>query len=395
MLTKEQLQALLANVESDRVERTISTTDTDKFCEAICAFANDLPNSQQPGYLLVGVTPEGHPSGLTITDQLLQNLASHRSNGHVLPIPAMHVQKYGLPGGEIAVVEVQPADMPPVRYKGRVYIRVGPRRGIASEQEERLLSEKRTAQMRTFDAHPCRGCTLNDLVLDLFLVTYRGAAIAREVIEENHRDVKEQLASLRFYDLRADCPTHAGVLLFGKDPLRWIPGAYVQFVRWAGTTMSDEPRDDKRFTGDLLTVLRELQGFLSLPIQTYPVAESALRERTEADYPAVAIRELLWNAVMHRSYESNAPVRFYWYDDRVEIQNPGGLYGMASARNFPRQTDYRNPIIAEAMSTLGYVNAYGRGIVRSQDALRKNGNPPAEFITDEPTHFLVTIQGKR
>jgi ATP-dependent DNA helicase RecG len=152
--------------------------------------------------------------------------------------------------------------------------------------------------------------------------------------------------------------------------------------------------DDKRFTGDLLTVLRELQGFLSLPARAYPVPESALRERTEMDYPPVAIRELLWNAVMHRSYESNAPVRFYWYDDRIEIQNPGGLYGMASPENFPRQTDYRNPVIAEAMATLGYVNAYGRGVIRSQDALAKNGNLPAEFVKDEPTQFLATIRRK-
>ncbi len=394
MLTIEQLQELMADIESDRVERTVSKTDTDKFCEAICAFANDVPNSRQPGYLLVGVTPDGQPAGQVVTDQLLQNLASHRSNGYILPIPAMSVRKHTLPGGEVAVVEVHPSDMPPVRYKGRVHIRVGPRRGVASEQEERLLSERRTAHMRTFDAQPCRGCTLDDLVLDLFLVTYRTAAIAREIIEENNRDLKQQMASLRFYDLAADCPTNAGVLLFAKDPLRWIPGAYAQFVRWAGITMFDEPRDDKRFTGDLLTVLREMQGFLSLPIQTFPVAESPLRERAESDYPAVAIRELLWNAVMHRSYESNAPLRFYWYDDRVEIQNPGGLYGMASPENFPLQTDYRNPIIAEAMATLGYVNAYGRGVLRSQDALAKNGNPPAEFVKDEATQFLAIIRRK-
>ena len=393
MLTTEQLQTLMADIESDRVERTVSTTDTDKFCEAICAFANDLPNSRQPGYLLVGVTPDGQPSGLVVTDQLLQNLASHRSNGHILPIPAMSVQKHALPGGEVAVIEVQPADMPPVRYKGRVHIRVGPRRGTTSEQEDRILIEKRTAHMRTFDAQPCRSCTLDDLVPDFFLA-YRTAAIAREVIEENNRTLKEQMASLRFYDLAADCPTYAGVLLFAKDPLRWIPGAYVHFVRWAGTTVADDPQDEKRFSGDLLTVLRELQGFLSLPIQTYPVAESALRERAESDYPSVAIRELLWNAVMHRSYESNAPVRFYWYDDRVEIQNPGGLYGMASPENFPRQTDYRNPIIAEAMATLGYVNTYGRGVLRSQDALAKNGNVPAEFLNSEPTQFLATIRRK-
>ncbi|MCY4222672.1 MAG: hypothetical protein OXD35_13635, partial [Thiotrichales bacterium] len=142
------------------------------------------------------------------------------------------------------------------------------------------------------------------------------------------------MASLRFYDLTADCPTNAGVLLFAKDPLHWIPGAWVQFVRWAGTTNADDPIATRRFSGDLLSVLRDVSAFVSLPTQSHPVAESVLRERTETDYPPVAIRELLLNAIMHRSYESNAPVRFYWYDDRIEIQNPGGLYGMASPENF-------------------------------------------------------------
>jgi ATP-dependent DNA helicase RecG len=394
MLTAEQLRALMADLESDRVERTTSTKSTDKFGEAICAFANDFPNHRQPGYLLVGVQNDGKLAGLIVTDNLLLDLAALRSNVNLEPLPAMTIQKYTLPGGDVAVVEALPSDLPPVRYKGRVWIRVGPSRRGANQQEERILSERRTALQKTFDLRPCHGCTVDDLVLDLFLVTYLPAAVARDVIEENKRKVNEQMASLRFYDLAADCPTNAGALLFANEPLRWIPGAYVQFVRWAGTTMSDNPVHEKRFSGDLLTVLRELQTFGSLPTQSYPVAEAGLRERTETDYPAVAIRELLWNAIMHRSYESNAPVRFYWYDDRIEIQNPGGLYGMASPENFPRQTDYRNPVVSEAMATLGYVNAFGRGVIRAQDALRKNGNPEAEF-TFEVSHVLATIWRKR
>ena len=212
----------------------------------------------------------------------------------------------------------------------------------------------------------------------------------RAVIAENNRGNEEQMASLRLYDLGADCPTNAGTLLFARDPLRWMPGAWVQFVRWAGTTMVHDPIGERRFRGDLITVLREVDAFISLPAQARPVTESALRERTETDYPPVAIRELLLNAIMHRSYESNAPVRFYWYDDRIEIQNPGGLYGMASRENFPRQTDYRNPVLSEALATLGYVNAFGRGVIRAQEALRRNGNREAKF-TFEPSHVLATI----
>ena len=204
----------------------------------------------------------------------------------------------------------------------------------------------------------------------------------------------EQMASLRLYDLAADRPTNAAVLLFAKDPLRWIPGAEVVFVRWAGTTVAAEPVAARNFRGDLLNLLRELGAFASLPIRSRPVADTFLRERTEMDYPPIAVRELLLNAVMHRSYESTAPVRFYWYDDRIEIQSPGGLYGMASPENFPRQTAYRNPVLAEAMATLGYVNRFGRGVFRAQDALRRNGNPEAKFHF-EPSFVLVTIPGKR
>ena len=391
MLTTDQLRALMADLESDRVEKTISTKNTDKLGEAICAFANDFPGHGQPGYLLVGVDDNGKASGLAVTDGLLRNLGTLRSNINLEPLPAMTVQKYALNADEVVVVEVMPSDLPPVRYKGRVWIRVGPSRRGANQQEERILIEKRTARQRTFDARPCQGCTNDELVLDLFLVSYLPAAVAHDVIEENNRRVDVQMASLRFYDLAAGCPTNAGVLLFAKDPLRWIPGAWVQFVRWAGTTMADAPIATRRFSGDLLTVLRDIEAFVALPTQSYPVAESTLRERAETDYPPVAIRELLLNAIMHRSYESNAPVRLYWYDDRIEIQNPGGLYGMASPENFPRQTDYRNPVMAEAMATLGYVNAFGRGVIRAQDALRKNGNPEAKF-TFEISHVLATLR---
>ena len=216
-----------------------------------------------------------------------------------------------------------------------------------------LTTEKRAALQKPFDIRPCHGCTLDDLVLDLFSVGYLPAAVDRDVIAENQRDIPEQMASLRLYDLAADCPTNAAALLFAKDPLRWVAGAYVQFVRWAGTTMADDPISAKSFSGDLLGVLREVASLVALQAESYPVAETALRERPEIDYPPVAIREILMNAIMHRSYESNAPVQFYWYEDRIDIQSPGGLYGMASAENFPRQTDYRNPVIAEAMATLG------------------------------------------
>lgn len=392
MITESELRELLRDLESDRIERTTSRSDTDKFCEAICAFANDMPAYNRPGYLVLGARNDGSVAGINVTDQLLQQLSSYGDSGQIVPLPSMTVQKVTLREGEIVVVEVCPSDMPPVRYRGRVWIRRGPRKAIANEQEERILAEKRTHHARTFDLRPCRGCTRDDLVLDLFQLTYRNAAIAPELIAENNRDLLLQMASLGFWAVTEECATNAGALLFAQDPLNWFPGAAIQYVRFDGDALDTDILDERRFEGDLISVLREADSFLKtlFPLQPEPV--SPLKEKLRTPYPVLAIRELLMNAVMHRDYESNAPIRFYWFSDRIEIQNAGGLYGAVTPATFPDQNDYRNPKIAEAMKTLGYVNTFGRGIARAQRLLRENGNPPAEFDISEPTFFLATVR---
>jgi ATP-dependent DNA helicase RecG len=202
------------------------------------------------------------------------------------------------------------------------------------------------------------------------------------VIAENQRSIEYQLASLRFFDLQHGCPTHAGILLFGLDIRAWLPGAYIQFLRVGGDTLDAPILKDQGIYGDLLTVLRELDALVDAHLAYYPAPESALRERMVESYPRVAVRELLMNAVMHRDYGSTAPLRLTWLEDRLEIQSPGGLYGESSPANFPRQTSYRNPVVAEALKALGYVNRYGRGVLRAQAALERNGSPPAELEFD-------------
>ena len=395
MLMPKQFLTLLADLESDCVERTASTKDTDKFAQAICAFANDLPSHNKPGYLVIGVNDKGIPTGLIVTDQLLQNLGALRSDGNIQPLPALVVAKITLPSGEdIAVVEVQPADLPPVRYKGQIWIRVGPRKAIASEQEERILIERRTAHARTFDAQPCAEATLADLNEERFLLGYRKHVIAEEIILANGRSITQQLASLRFFDPRRNCPTHAGVLLFAAHPLRFLPGAYIQFLRLAGSDAASEVLDAKEIHGDLMTVLQTLDLLVDVNIRQKPTYVSTLQEMMIADYPKTAVRELLLNAVMHRNYQSNTPIRFYWYADHIAIDNPGGLYGEAATGVFPERNDYRNPIIAEAMRALGYVNRYGQGVLRAQKALQDNGNPPADIKSDKDW-FSVCISARK
>lgn len=393
MITQEELLAMLNDLESDRVERTQSVKDEKKFGEAICAFANDLPRHEKPGYLIIGVDNNGRPTGLTITDQLLTNLGEFRTNGSIVPPPSMNVQKFALPEGDVAVVEVFPSQNPPVRYRQHVCIRVGPRQGDANEQEERRLSEKRSHFARSFDTTPCYGSSINDMSIEIFKINYLPLAVDEETLAENHRELEQQLASLKFYDLRENLPTNAGILLFGKNPLYYLPGAYIQYVQWAGGGMESEVLAEKQFSGDLITQLRNIDSFIQTHIiREKPVAtESVLQENLVANYPFKAIRELLMNAILHRDYQSHMPVRLYEFSDRIEISNPGGLYGSASPENFPRINDYRNPNLAEVLKTLGYINKFNRGVVVARAELKKNQNPDPEFELMDRNYFNVKI----
>lgn len=390
MMTIEEIQRLLRSTETSRIERTVSTTNMDKLQEAICAFSNDMSDSRQNGYLIIGAKDDGKLSGLKVDDALYQKIAGIRSDGNILPIPMMTCERYEMEGGDLLIVEVQPAFTPPVRYRGRTFIRIGPRRDIATLDEERRLTEKRMSNMATFDALPCYKATLADVDVDFVREEYISKAVDADELRKDTRSIQEQMASLGLYDLQYNCPTNACIILFGKRPKQFLPGMYLQYVRYAGEDKGGEILDDKPFESNLSRMMPQLEAFIDYGVvHTRPVAVSSLREKTLSNYPKEALRELILNACMHRDYQSNAPTRFYQFDDRIEIMNPGGLYGKARPENFPHVNDYRNPIIAQALKVLGYVNMFNRGISRVKRLMLDNGGEEPRFDITKITAFEV------
>ena len=393
MITKDELLDLLKSTETYRVEKTISTTNMDKFCEAICAFANDMPNSKKNGYLLIGVNDDGSRNGLKVTDELLLKLSAIRTDGNILPLPVMTVDYIPFEDGDVVVVEVTPSVLPPVRYRGRTFIRVSARKDIATREEEDILVERRSANFPTFDTTPCAEATIDDIDTELIARTYLPRAINTEVLAQDTRSLKEQLAALRLYDLNTDHPTNAAIILFGKRPEYFLLGNYIQFVRFKGVDNATDITNQFEFKGSLVAMLPKLDTFIETSlIQSRPVAVSALKEENKYNYPLWAVRELMMNAVMHRDYKTHTPTKLYQYIDHLEITNAGGLYGNARPENFPMVNDYRNPIVAEALKIMGYVNMFNRGVARVQSLLEQNGNGRANFVIDRITTFGVNIK---
>lgn len=392
-MTIEELNDILTIDESYRIERTISTGNMDKYQEAICAFANDLPGKRQKGYLLIGVYDDGRISGLKVDDALMKKICGIRSDGNILPLPVMNTEKVETPDGDVLVVEVTPSFDTPVRYRGRTFVRIGPRRDIATPQEERILSERCAASLPTFDTRPCREATIDDIDTDVIIHEYMPKAIASDVLISDSRQLTEQLASIHLWNLQWNCPTYAALIMFGKNPKFFMPGAYVQFVHFKGNDNGGAILNERRFEGCLYKVLPQIDNFIRDGIVTKrPISVSVLRERNVTNYPFKAIHELMMNACMHRDYQSNMPTRLYQYDRHIEIMNPGGLYGQARPENFPHVNDYRNNVVAEIMKTFDYVNMFNHGITEVQDALRDNQNPPAEFNVNLVTAFSVILK---
>jgi ATP-dependent DNA helicase RecG len=393
MITDEEIEKLALDLESDLVERkqSFAATVRDKVAQAVCAYANDLPGHNAPGLVIIGIDDHGHPSGKLVTDELLRNLSAIRSDGNILPLPTLSVRKVTIKGQEMAVMLVMPSSDTPVRFDGRVWIRVGPRRAVASRDEERILIEKRQAGDLAFDQSPVKGASLQDLSLDFFKSTYLPAAVSVEVIAENERPIERQLQALHLL-APSGVPNAAAILLLGNDPSAWFPSAYVQFVRFDGKTMTDPIVDQKELFGRLDEVLRRAEDLAGLHVRTATVVEGHVTEKRSPDYPLPALQQLLRNAVMHRSYEVHAPVRWYWFSDR--IHSPGGLYGRVTPENFgrdPGATDYRNQVIAEGLKVLGFVQRFGVGVALAKQRCLDNGNPEPEFEF-QPSAVLAVVR---
>ncbi len=123
-LTEEKLRQMMTDLEAENVERTRAFDKADKMGQAICAFANDLAGRSVSGYLLLGVEKDGRVSGKRIDDEHLTSLGGLKTEGNLLPPPAMALEVFHLAEGDVVVITVFPSAYPPIRYQGQVWIRI-------------------------------------------------------------------------------------------------------------------------------------------------------------------------------------------------------------------------------------------------------------------------------
>ena len=392
-VSDQYLGQLFSSEESDCFERKENAESRDSIGKTICAFANNLSGSEKPGVLIIGQEDSHECANLKVDDRLEDALSDMRSNGNIMPPPVISVFRKEIKNCPVCIVVVNPANNPPVRYKGACWVRVGASTRRASEADERTLGERRRDGDLPFDSREVSPVVpFEELNKEYFENYYLPRAIDSETLRENDRDIEHQMKSLRFLSRKGN-PTNAAVLCFTDEPRGYIPqsGAYVQFARFQGdqedVTMVV---NKKEIWGGLFDQMRQIDELIKINISVAADLEET-RRRDYPDYPHAALREVAVNALIHRDYEHSAPVYFFWFNNRIEIRSPGGYHGGKSRTPQGGQVEpsYRNPILAEAAKYMGYAERFGMGIERARKALNENGNPDLEYVFGTTTLFTL------
>lgn len=173
---------------------------------------------------------------------------------------------------------------------------------------------------------------------------------------------------------------NAAVLFFAKDPQRFFPEAKVTCLKYHGDTRFDII-DRHECTGHIVRQLEESLAFFARYNATQLKITGAPRHEAWEDYPAVALREAMINALVHRDYfYDSSHIYLHMYDGHLELDNPGGLIAGLTAEALGTTAARRNRMLADLMQRAGYIENAGTGIARIREALRKNNNPAPEII---------------
>lgn len=187
-------------------------------------------------------------------------------------------------------------------------------------------------------------------------------------------------------------PTHAGLLLFGKETERLFPHCEITLVRYRGTEMSDEfLREDVRDT--LVEAIRRAELWLSEHIRRGSRMIGLEREDW-VQFPQGAMREALVNAVAHRDYTIRGEsIRIALFSDRLECYSPGRLPGHITLQNLIEERFSRNETLVQILADHGLIERLGYGIDRMLRQMAEAGLPPPEF-RETAAGFLVTLRGR-
>jgi ATP-dependent DNA helicase RecG len=377
----QPVNAELPSKRSATVELRLESASAPRLAEALVAFAN-----AGGGTLLVGVNPRtGRPQGLGDPERALDRALEAALSADpplILPLPRL----VDIGDRTVLVVSVPPGLPHVYSFKGRYLVRDGTRnRALGPRQLRRLMMERGATRFESSVPDGAQMDDLNASRVDHYL------AAASAMPASNAEEVLLQRGCLAPTDAGAR-PTYAGLLLFGREPQRWVRSSEILVARYAGISMGDRFIKEE-IRGALPEQIRQAEAFVADNVRR-GVRLSGLERIEETQYPLDAVREAIVNAVAHRDYQIRGDeIRIFLFRDRIEIYSPGRLPGHVTLDNLARERFSRNEVVVQVLSDMGFIERLGYGIDRMM-RLMADAGLPSPLFEETAGGFRVTLRGK-
>ncbi len=378
----EELQQLVAQGESERLELKRSTGELRAGMQTLCAMLN-----AKGGRVVFGVGNAGNIVGQQISDHTLREVA----NAIRKIEPAAWVEQERVDvgkGKEVLVLETTQVAGGPYAFDGRPYKRTGPTTSRMPQDEYHTRLLVRSHELHRWENEAAPGYSVGDLDAAEIERTHQSAVSAKR-LDAPFLSVVDTLDRFR---LRRDGQLlRAAVVLFGKQPLPDYPQCALRMARFRGTTKS-EFIDQRQIHGHAFDILAEASLFLERHVPVAGWMEPGKWERQErAQYPFAALREAVVNAICHRDYsQAGGAVHVAMYDDRLEIISTGLLPPGITVADLKRDhaSHLRNPLIAEPFYRRALIEKWGSGTQKIVETCLAGGYPEPEFFEQAGAFYV-------
>ena len=377
------IENLLQQKESNRLAFK-SQANMDAIAKTITSFINT-----QGGDLVVGVDEQKNIVGIEDAEQQAANIKSNLVE-NIQPTAPILVQVITYKKKEVILISVWEGGKKPYQYKGALYNRVGKStKPTTPEQLTQLIAQRKESDFH-WERMPVLGAELSDLDLEEIQKTIKRYQEYKSDIQLD--DVEDFLIRLGL--IQNGNITNACMVLFGKNPTRFVPQSRIRITLYPSKTSGNQFLDDKVFEGNIFKNITSIFEYLENVFGKKLTVKGVLREE-KSNYPVMAFREGILNAIIHRDYNSvRGFLQISIYSDRTEISNYGILpNGITIADlKIDHTSILRNPDIAHICFYRGYVELLGSGTQRMIRDCKKNQFKAPDWKQNDNS-ITVTFSG--
>lgn len=374
---------LLQQAENRRIELR-ANAKLDSIAKEITAFINS-----HGGDLILGVDNNKNIIGIENAEQFSVDIQNYLAN-NIVPIAPISVLPIPYKNKKLILISVWEGAKKPYSFKQVIYNRVGSTTIVAKSTEILSLIENRKKADFNWERMPVLGAELEDL--DVYEIKRTIELVKKKDSQRTFTDEEDFLIQqgLMVYGNI----TNACIVLFGKNPTRFIPQSRIRLTVYPDKKATNTFLEDRFFEGNIFSNITSVFTYLDA-LYAKTIKIEGIHRTEKKNYPEIALREGILNAIVHRDYNSaNGFLQISIFSDRTEISNFGSLPEGITVADLKKEhpSILRNPDIANICFIRQYIEMVGSGIIRILSECKKKGFRIPKW-SDENNILLLTFPG--